>query len=139
MPKISVKSSESLTFCTTNIKSLFNGQKSIPDDISVTRRIRTKTVSVLVRMSLNQAHTDKILLKEGTERTKNLAKMQKKNPKLPNEQHTRKVKGDILLPVPINDIRGKIFDFYYVIIDALKEFIFITELGLPVDKVTSFF
>ena len=36
----------------------------------------TKTVSVLVRMSLNQAHTDKILLKEGTERTKNLAKMQ---------------------------------------------------------------
>lgn len=49
--------------------------KSIPDDISVTRRIRTKTVSVLV-MSLNQAHTDKLLLKEGTERTKNLAKMQ---------------------------------------------------------------
>ena len=55
---------------------LFNGQKSIPDGISVTRRIRTKTVSILVRMSLNQAHTDKILLKEGTERTKNLAKMQ---------------------------------------------------------------
>lgn len=50
--------------------------KSITDGISVTRRIRIKTVSVLVRMSLNQAHTDKILLKEGTERTKNLAKMQ---------------------------------------------------------------
>ena len=31
------------------------------------------------------------------------------------------------------------FDFYYVIIDTLKEFIVITELGLPVDKVTSFF
>ena len=58
---------------------------------------------------------------------------------LPNEQHTKKVKGDILLPVPINDVRGKIFDFYYVIIDISKEFIVITELGLPVDKVTSFF
>ena len=112
--------------------------KSIPDGISVTRRIRIKTVSVLVRMSLNQAHTDKILLKEGTERTKISLKCNK-SPKLPNEQHTKKVKGDILLPVPINDIRVKIFDFYYVIIDTLKEFIFITELGLPVDKVTSFF
>lgn len=112
--------------------------KSITDGISVTRRIRTKTVSVLVRMSLNQAHTGKILLKEGPKEQKISLKCNK-SPKLPNEQHTRKVKGDILLPVPINDIRVKIFDFYYVIIDTLKEFIFITELGLPVDKVTSFF
>ena len=51
----------------------------------------------------------------------------------------KKVKGDILLIVPINDVRGKIFDFYYVIIDTSKEFIVITELGLPVDKVTFFF
>ena len=90
-------------------------------------------------MQLNQARTlTKYCWKRGPKEQKISLKCNK-SPKLPNEQHTKKVKGDILLPVPINDIRGKIFDFYYVIIDTSKEFIVITELGLPVDKVTSFF
>lgn len=80
-------------------------------------------------MPLNQAHT--LLLKEGPK--------EQKIPKVTEWTAHKKVKGDKLLPVPINDVRGKIFDFCYVIIDTSKEFIVITELGLPVDKVTSFF